>query len=713
MKATLRRFILEGGDFEATALALYQYQRAHNRDYAAYADGAQPARWQDIPAVPVALFRDLPLTSFPAAEATVTFRTSGTTGPRGVVRLRDTELYDLGARLAAAAALGEVPQEGVSLVSHAADASLGHMCADFAPRLRRCFDPERGLDKAGAWAALRGAAAPQFVPGTAFAWDELTEGVSEACPLPVGSILMVTGGFKGRRRTVGEGELADRLRALFPGVRLVGEYGMTELCSQLWAPELGGPFFPPPWMRVRAVDPWTGEDAAVGLLRFYDLANADTAFAIETRDLGELRPDGSVVLRGRLEGDEPRGCSLTVEELQLRREVALAFPIVETALDRDDLLDPFALAVTPTLQRGDHKRVGAALRAIAALGRADPTPWAQGLSPEMAQACLALAASAITVEGLEASLAVPGARPAEITLVAAHGVFTAVLEWVALYAAAGIRVRLKAPARDPAFCAAVARAFVAEGLPVELSLDRDLGSPDAVVAFGGDETMAAIRAATPGARHALFGHRFSVALVDPRPRLARALALDLCRFDSRGCMAPAAIFVVGDPGALLDPLAQALDELSRTLPLGRRDPGLGPEWRRRMGLARARGQLREAAGEAGGAPSGWAVTTLPLELLIPSALPRMANLYRVPSAAALTEALRPWAGSLSSLATSDPLRPLRDPAWNELWSWFPRVVPVGDLQRPTLPRNHDGRSMLGCVLGPVPGPVRSPDPGRA
>ena len=110
MKATLRRFILEGGDFEATALALFQHQRAQNRDYAAYADGAQPSRWQDIPAVPVALFRDLSLTSFPAADATVTFRTSGTTGARGVVRLRDTELYDLGADTAERVNLAARPE---------------------------------------------------------------------------------------------------------------------------------------------------------------------------------------------------------------------------------------------------------------------------------------------------------------------------------------------------------------------------------------------------------------------------------------------------------------------------------------------------------------------------------------------------------------------------------------------------------------------------
>src|SRR5690606_24122576 len=100
-------------------------------------------------------------------------------------------------------------------------------------------------------------------------------------------------------------------------------YGMTELSSQLYdgrrvegcaAPGL---FRPPPWMRVVAVDPETHEalpDGREGLARFIDLANVDSALVVQTSDRVRVTSDG-VALLGRAAGAEPRGCSLTIEEL--------------------------------------------------------------------------------------------------------------------------------------------------------------------------------------------------------------------------------------------------------------------------------------------------------------------------------------------------------------------------------------------------------------
>ena len=72
----LRRFI-EGDrreGFGSLALELFAHHVARNPDYASFCGGLQPARWQDIPAVPVALFRDLPLASFPVEQAGVVRR---------------------------------------------------------------------------------------------------------------------------------------------------------------------------------------------------------------------------------------------------------------------------------------------------------------------------------------------------------------------------------------------------------------------------------------------------------------------------------------------------------------------------------------------------------------------------------------------------------------------------------------------------------------
>jgi hypothetical protein len=318
MKERIRSFILDGGDFEETALALYRWQRAHNSEYDRFCGDVNVREWTDIPAVPSTLFRDLSLTSFPVADASTVFRTSGTTaGSRGSVHLLDTDIYDLSARTQVERCIGPLPTSGISLVPMGADSSLGHMCRSFVPGMPSFFSDKEGVRCTDAWAALAQAATrdePLFIPGTAFAFADLIDVENSPTPVPPGSIVMVTGGFKGRRRSVPPTILCETLARRIPGAQVVGEYGMSELASQLWAVPAGAPFVPPPWMRILAVDPWTGAVATRGILRFYDLANYQTVLAVETQDVGVVLPDGSVRLEGRLEGAVPRGCSLAVEE---------------------------------------------------------------------------------------------------------------------------------------------------------------------------------------------------------------------------------------------------------------------------------------------------------------------------------------------------------------------------------------------------------------
>jgi len=133
---------------------------------------------------------------------------------------------------------------------------------------------------------------------------------------------MVTGGFKGRQVALDDDGLYAAIRARLKPARLVTEYGMTELSSQLWG-RPGEAYRPPPWLRVVAVDPHTGEPVPPGQpgpLRFYDLCNVDSTLGVETLDRGSVQADGGVVLEGRLEDAPARGCSLTVEEAWARAD---------------------------------------------------------------------------------------------------------------------------------------------------------------------------------------------------------------------------------------------------------------------------------------------------------------------------------------------------------------------------------------------------------
>ena len=103
------------------------------------------------------------------------------------------------------------------------------------------------------------------VMGTAFAWVHWLDRVRDegpGAPLPPGSRLMETGGFKGRSREVPRVELYRELSGALgiPVDRMVNEYGMTELLSQLYEPVLADEaptsledriHRPPPWLRVR------------------------------------------------------------------------------------------------------------------------------------------------------------------------------------------------------------------------------------------------------------------------------------------------------------------------------------------------------------------------------------------------------------------------------------------------------------------------------
>jgi hypothetical protein len=309
---------------ESLALAIHRWQHAHCPTLQRLL--ATPAeRLADIPAVPVALFRELSdstptwVGATPPRAAGTVFRTSGTTsGQRGVHRLVDTDLYDRGCLLWAGHHLGTSWSHVLALLSdpaHAPDSSLSHMVALFA---RKAGAPaswhvhDGTLDTATACQALAAAEGPTLLATTAFALADLLE----ASPprLPVGSQMIVTGGFKGRTRTVSDNDLYAAATCRL-GATIVTEYGMTELSSQLWGVP-GGRYRAPPWMWVTAVDPIRGTPlppGTSGQLRFLDLCNLDSTLHIETLDHGTVFPDGTLQLHGRLPGATVRGCSLVLD----------------------------------------------------------------------------------------------------------------------------------------------------------------------------------------------------------------------------------------------------------------------------------------------------------------------------------------------------------------------------------------------------------------
>jgi len=147
------------------------------------------------------------------------------------------------------------------------------------------------------------------------------------------TIIMETGGMKGRKEEMVREELHRVLKDRFEVDAIHSEYGMTEMLSQAYSKK-DGIFQPPPWMRVfirDEEDPLDVTDATTnsgqgkihglatndsgltsktGAINIIDLANVYSCSFIGTDDAGKLFANGSFEVLGRIDDSDIRGCSL-------------------------------------------------------------------------------------------------------------------------------------------------------------------------------------------------------------------------------------------------------------------------------------------------------------------------------------------------------------------------------------------------------------------
>jgi hypothetical protein len=128
------------------------------------------------------------------------------------------------------------------------------------------------------------------------------------------TLVMETGGMKGRRLEMTRIELHEILKQKLGVSRIHSEYGMTELLSQAYS-DGEGIYKPVPWMKVlvrEEDDPLNLHETGEGLLNIIDLANRDSCAFLATDDVARLYADGSFEVLGRMDNSDIRGCSLLV-----------------------------------------------------------------------------------------------------------------------------------------------------------------------------------------------------------------------------------------------------------------------------------------------------------------------------------------------------------------------------------------------------------------
>ena len=126
------------------------------------------------------------------------------------------------------------------------------------------------------------------------------------------TIVMETGGMKGRKKEMTKEEVHHTLKQQFGINNVHSEYGMTELLSQAYATN-NDKHICPPWMKVLVrdeEDPFLVKTMGKGVINVIDLANIYSCSFIATDDVGEIFEDGSFKIFGRLDNSDLRGCSL-------------------------------------------------------------------------------------------------------------------------------------------------------------------------------------------------------------------------------------------------------------------------------------------------------------------------------------------------------------------------------------------------------------------
>jgi len=148
--------------------------------------------------------------------------------------------------------------------------------------------------------------------GVSFALLEFAQKYSH--PLK-NTIMMETGGMKGRGKELTRTDLHDIFKQSFSLDKIHSEYGMTELLSQAYS-NGDGIFSCPSWMKILIrdiYDPFSYlPNEMKGGVNVIDLANIHSCSFIETQDLGVIQKPSFFEISGRIDNSDIRGCNLMV-----------------------------------------------------------------------------------------------------------------------------------------------------------------------------------------------------------------------------------------------------------------------------------------------------------------------------------------------------------------------------------------------------------------
>lgn len=309
-------------EFSTLALEVFEYQYRKTDVYGEFCQhlGVSPKHIsspEDIPFLPIEFFKSRRVL-VREAEAELCFRSSGTTAAKlSRHYIADPEIYLQSFSQGFKYFYGDISKYCILALLPSylerQDSSLVFMVSEFIKQsqyeesgfylsdFNRLSDQLRYLNSKNV---------PVLLIGVTFALLDLASKHSMNLP---NTIVMETGGMKGRKKEMVREKVHKILKEAWDVEAIHSEYGMTELLSQAYS-KSRGIFKCPPWMQVLIRDPedplkLVGSGVSGGI-NIIDLANIYSCSFIATQDLGKLRSDGGFEVLGRFDHSDIRGCNL-------------------------------------------------------------------------------------------------------------------------------------------------------------------------------------------------------------------------------------------------------------------------------------------------------------------------------------------------------------------------------------------------------------------
>ncbi len=309
-------------DFEELTLQIFKHQASNNIVYKQFLKHLKISissvkHLKDIPFLPIQFFKTHKVVSTTQKEQQ-TFSSSGTSGNLTSKHyVTDLSIYE-NSYLKAFEYFYEKIEDYTVLALLPSylernGSSLIYMVNDL---IKKSEKPESGFylnnlsDLKDKLISLDGQGKKVLLIGVSFALLDLVEKYQFQLTT---TIVMETGGMKGRRKELVRNELHDILKQGFGLENIHSEYGMTELLSQAYS-NGNGVFKTPPWMKILIRDTENPlqllPNNHTGGINIIDLANVNSCSFIATQDLGKVLTHTTFEVLGRFDHSDIRGCNL-------------------------------------------------------------------------------------------------------------------------------------------------------------------------------------------------------------------------------------------------------------------------------------------------------------------------------------------------------------------------------------------------------------------